>query len=62
MSEEPTEEQETAETDENDGSVLIAYFSYTGNTEKVAQMIAEYTGGDLAGIQRAEEYENLQEE
>lgn len=62
VSVEPTEEQETAETDENDGSVLIAYFSYTGNTEEVAQMIAEYTGGDLAEIQRAEEYGDLQEE
>lgn len=67
VSEESTEEQETAEpeiavTDENDGSVLIAYFSHTGNTEEVAQMIAEYTGGDLAEIQRAEEYGDLQEE
>lgn len=62
VSVEPTEEQETAETDENDGSVLIAYFSYTGNTEEVAQMIAEYTGGDLAEIQRAEKYGDLQEE
>lgn len=62
VGEEPTEEQETAETDENDGSVLIAYFSYTGNTGEVAQMIAEYTGGDLAEIQRAEEYGDLQEE
>lgn len=67
VSEESTEEQETAEpeiavTDENDGSVLIAYFSHTGNTEEVAQMIAEYTGGNLAEIQRAEEYGDLQEE
>lgn len=66
-SEKSTEEQETtesepAETGTNDGSVLIAYFSHTGNTEEVAQMIAEYTGGDLAEIERAEEYGNLQEE
>ena len=55
-------EPEIADTDETDGSVLIAYFSYTGNTEEVAQTIAEYTGGDLAEIQRAEEYGDLEEE
>lgn len=52
----------SVETDANDGNILIAYFSHTGNTEEAAQMIAEYTGGDLAEIQRAEEYENLQED
>lgn len=72
QTEEPTEdvseespdatELETAETKANDGNVLIAYFSHTGNTEEVAQMIAEYTGGTLAEIQRAEEYGDLQEE
>ncbi len=41
---------------------MIAYFSHTGNTEKVAQEIADYTGGDLAEIRRTEEYENLYEE
>lgn len=67
VSEEPTEEPEatepeTAETDENGGNVLVAYFSHTGNTEEVAQMIAEYIGGTLAEIQRAEEYGDLYEE
>lgn len=55
-------EPETTEADINDGNILIAYFSHTGNTEEVAQRIAEYTGGDLARIQRAEEYGDLQEE
>lgn len=45
-----------------DVNVLVAYFSNTGNTEEVAQVIAEYTGGTLAEIQRAEEYGDLQEE
>ena len=40
----------------------MAYFSHTGNTEEVAQQIADLTGGTLAEIQRAEEYGNLQEE
>ena len=72
QTEEPTEdvseespeatEPETAETKANDGNVLIAYFSHTGNTEEVAQKIEEYTGGTLAEIQRAEEYGDLQEE
>nr|WP_289706861.1 hypothetical protein [Enterocloster clostridioformis] len=65
VSEEPTKEAETTETvetDANGGNVLIAYFSLTGNTEEVAQMIAEHTGGTLAEIQRAEEYGDLQEE
>lgn len=46
----------------NSGKVLVAYFSHTGNTEKAAQKIAEYTGGDLTEIRRAEEYADLQEE
>ena len=62
VSVEPTEDHEATETEESDGSFLIAYFSYTGNTEEVAQMIAEYTGGTLAEIQRVEEYGDLQEE
>ena len=62
VSEELTEEPETAEIEANGGNVLIAYFSHTGNTEEVAQMIAEYTGGTLAEIQRAVEYGDLQEE
>ena len=54
--------QEVIEADANGGNVLIAYFSHTGNTEEAAQKIEEYTGGTLAEIQRAEEYEDLQEE
>ena len=49
-------------TEPNDSNILVAYFSHTGNTEKVAQKIADYTGGDLAEIRRTEEYENLYEE
>lgn len=44
------------------GNVLVAYFSHTGNTEAVAEQIAERTGGTLAQIQRAEEYADLQQE
>lgn len=71
-----TEETDSEETDEaaqesgdtdldsdlTENKVLVAYFSNTGNTEEAAQRIAEYTGGDLAEIQRAEEYGDLYEE
>lgn len=50
------------DTSEDNGGILIAYFSHTGNTKEAAQMIAEYTGGELAEIKRAEEYGDLQEE
>lgn len=39
---------------ENDGSgsrILVAYFSWSGNTEEMASYIAEQTGGDLLEIQ-----------
>ena len=37
-------------------SVLVAYFSATGNTERVANAIAEATGGDLFEIAPADPY------
>lgn len=37
-------------------NVLVAYFSQTGNTEAVANQIADRTGGTLAEIERAEPY------
>lgn len=52
----------STEPDSQNSDILIAYFSHTGNTEEAAQRIAEYTGGDLAEITRAEEYGDLQEE
>lgn len=57
-----TEKMETGDMSEENGRILIAYFSHTGNTAEAAQAIAEYTGGDLAEIKRAEEYGDLQEE
>ena len=38
------------------GSVLIAYFSWSGNTEQVAQIIQRETGGDLFEITPATPY------
>lgn len=36
--------------------VLIAYYSYTGNTQEAALELARLTGGDLARIERAQAY------
>ena len=58
----PPAQPEPVPTPGNDVDVLVAYFSQTGNTEEVAQRIADYTGGDLAEIQRAAPYQNLQSE
>ena len=46
---------ETAEPAE-DGPTLVAYFSATGNTERIAQMIADATGGVLYRIEPAAPY------
>ena len=50
--------EETPETPEDSGEprVLVAYFSATGNTEGVANAIAEATGGDLFEITPADSY------
>ena len=55
-------ETETSAPDLAENNILVAYFSHTGNTEEAAQQIAEYTGADMAEIQRAEEYGDLYEE
>ena len=38
------------------GNVLVAYFSASGNTERVAQYIADVTGGDLFELEPVEPY------
>ena len=44
------------------GGILIAYFSWSGNTEQLAQIIQEETGGDLFEITPAAPYtENYDE-
>lgn len=56
--EEPSEEPAGSETPtaEDSSSVLIAYFSWSGNTEQVAQIIQQETGGDLFEIAPATPY------
>ena len=52
---EETAESETPTT-EDSTSVLIAYFSWSGNTEQVAQIIQQETGGDLFEVTPATPY------
>ena len=56
--EEPSEEPAESEmsTTRDSSSVLIAYFSWSGNTEQVAQIIQQETGGDLFEIAPAAAY------
>lgn len=56
--EEPSEEPAESETSTtgDSSSVLIAYFSWSGNTEQVAQIIQQETGGDLFEIAPAPPY------
>lgn len=55
-------DSENVSSDNETQSTLIAYFSYTGNTEEVAQQIADQTGGTLVEIERATPYEDASEE
>ena len=51
-----TEETNTEETDTAEGKTLVAYYSATGNTKAVAEMIAEALGADTFEIIPAEPY------
>ena len=49
--------QETGASDTSGaGNVLVVYYSATGNTENVANIIAETTGGDLFALEPVEPY------
>ena len=49
-------ENNTEEDMDSSENVLIAYFSKTGNTETIANMIAEQTGGDLFKVETVTPY------
>ena len=58
-SETSLDSEETSENEpsaQDSGSILIAYFSWSGNTEQMAQMIQSETGGDLFEIEPATPY------
>lgn len=43
-------------TVQSNDSILVAYYSYSGNTKEVAMEIQKQTGGDIAEISRKEDY------
>ena len=48
--------EESIELTEEAGDILVAYFSWSGNTEQMAQMIQAETSGDLFKIEPATPY------
>lgn len=52
---EPSSDNTTEPAGKED-NILIAYFSWSGNTEKMAQMIQSETGGELFKIEPAKPY------
>lgn len=50
------ESEDIESMEENTSNILVAYFSRTGNTEVLAEMIEEQTGGNLFEITPAEPY------
>ena len=54
--EESSGEETAAENTAGAGKTLVVYFSATGNTENVANYIADVTGGDLFELEPVEPY------
>lgn len=50
------ESTEASADSEETGNVLVVYYSATGNTEEVANIIADTTGGDLFELEPVEPY------
>ena len=51
-----TSEEETSEAESAEGKTLVVYYSATGNTEEVANYIANATGGELFELEPVEPY------
>ena len=49
-------DSEEVDIEGEEGKTLVMYFSATGNTERVAEMIAEATGGDLFKLEPVDPY------
>ena len=60
--EETTSAPESEATVNGDGSTLVVYFSWSGNTEEMASYIAEQVGGDLYEIEPETPYPSDYEE
>lgn len=51
-----TEQQNEDNTDEPTGKVLVVYYSATGNTKAVAEVIEDYTNGDTFELIPVDDY------
>lgn len=51
-----TNAEDTSDGSVSDGKTLVVYYSATGNTETVANYIADATGGDLFELEPVEPY------
>lgn len=51
-----TSDSAQPETEGEEGGTLVVYYSATGNTEQVANYIADITGGDLFELEPVEPY------
>lgn len=54
----PQTAEENSKDDVSDKKVLVAYFTWSGNTEEMAEYIAEQTNGDLYKIEPKTPYPN----
>ena len=50
------EDSQVTQQTESDGNVLVAYFSWSGNTKEMAEYIAQQTGGDVFEIEPLNAY------
>lgn len=62
LNKQETEEAKQNILEKSDKKVLVAYFSYSGNTETMAKEIASQTNGDLFEIETDKEYRDLNNE
>ena len=53
-----TSETEAADTESTGGKILVVYYSASGNTENVSNVIAETLGADLFELEPVEPYSN----
>ena len=53
-----TSDLQTSIHEKNENDVLVAYFSQSGNTKKMAEFIANYTNGTLLEIKPVTPYPN----
>lgn len=55
---ETSEETEAADTESTGGKTLVVYYSASGNTENVSNVIAKTLGADLFELEPVEPYSN----